>query len=246
MPYINLYEPRRTRAAQLKESKHFTCACARCVGPLAAARDRHLEAVPCKARGCGGSLLPACAPAAPAADADEWECDTCAARVPASAPDGGGPADAVAAADAALAAAMATLHAKGSAAAAPALAAVAALAPKTLHPHHVLVFDSLMPLANGLRKAGDGAGAAKAVAALVAAMDALVGVPTAELGNLLEYLADLLAERAERSPAALATRLARGARDAAARGAATRALVLGPNHPLAVASRDQVARLKAL
>jgi hypothetical protein len=246
VPYINLYEPRRTRAAQLAESKHFICACARCVGPLASARDRHLEAVPCRARGCGGSLLPACEAAAPAAGAGEWECDSCGARVPASTPDKRGPANVVAAAEAALAAAMATLHTKGSAAAAPALAAVAGLAPATLHPHHVLVFDSLMPLANGLRKAGDVAGAAKAVALLIAAMDALVGVPTAELGNLLEYLADLLAERAARSPAALATRLARGARDAAARGADTRSLVLGPNHPLAAASRDQVARLRAL
>ena len=135
--------------------------------------------------------------------------------------------------------------------------AIVGLAPKTLHPHHVLVFDSLMPLCNGLRAAGDPAGAARAVDLLIRAMDALVGVPSAELGNLLQLHAELLAERCGGSgggdssgkggaAGALRQRLARSARESAARALEVRRTTLGARNPLTREAEELVESLKAL
>lgn len=41
--YINLMEPRRIRARELMESKHFACACERCTSPVETHPDRFLE-----------------------------------------------------------------------------------------------------------------------------------------------------------------------------------------------------------
>jgi len=335
--YVNLFEPRRTRAHQLMEAKHFACRCARCRGPLLEARDRFLDGVTCRERGCkGGTLIPVgrdCGAAAAAAAAggggaskskkkkkkqntkDEgaaagseaapapasgegetkgeeegqgeggddgalgdveppWTCDTCGASVSArgSSADGGrgGPADICDAAASMWARASAASRAappaggggSGSraavaAAAAPLYEAIVGLAPKTLHPHHVLVFDSLMPLCNGLRAAGDPAGAARAVDLLIRAMDALVGVPSAELGNLLQLHAELLAERCGGSgggdssgkggaAGALRQRLARSARESAARALEVRRTTLGARNPLTREAEELVESLKAL
>ena len=242
LAYVNLYEPRATRRAQLAAAKHFVCACECCTPPLVSARDRRLQGVPCKARGgaCGGALLPTNDGGAGA----DWSCDACGRSVPARTPAGTGPADVTDRAALALDSALATLHTKGPAAAAPSLAAIVDLAPSTLCAEHVVVFDALMPLANAARHAKDTATAARCVGSLITAMDSLVGIPTAELGNLLELHADLLASRADAAPAALAARLARAAADAAARGAEVRALVLGGAHPLTEVSKEQAARLK--
>ena len=45
--YINLYDPRGTRQAQLQASKFFLCACPRCKEPLAQSTDLFLEVPPC-------------------------------------------------------------------------------------------------------------------------------------------------------------------------------------------------------
>jgi hypothetical protein len=318
------------------EAKHFACRCARCRGPLLEARDRFLDGVTCRERGCkGGTLIPvgrdcgaaaaaaaggggaskskkkkkkqntkdegaaAGSEAAPAPASGEgetkgeeegqgeggddgalgdveppWTCDTCGASVSArgSSADGGrgGPADICDAAASMWARASAASRAappaggggSGSraavaAAAAPLYEAIVGLAPKTLHPHHVLVFDSLMPLCNGLRAAGDPAGAARAVDLLIRAMDALVGVPSAELGNLLQLHAELLAERCGGSgggdssgkggaAGALRQRLARSARESAARALEVRRTTLGARNPLTREAEELVESLKAL
>ena len=45
--YVGVMEPRRVRARDLSDSKHFTCACARCTEPLAASTDLCLEVCGC-------------------------------------------------------------------------------------------------------------------------------------------------------------------------------------------------------
>ena len=45
--YINLYDPRGTRQAQLQASKFFLCACPRCKEPLAQSTDLFLEVPYC-------------------------------------------------------------------------------------------------------------------------------------------------------------------------------------------------------
>ena len=42
--YTNITEPRKIRAAELRATKHFVCACERCMEPLAASVDASLEA----------------------------------------------------------------------------------------------------------------------------------------------------------------------------------------------------------
>ena len=342
--YVNLFEPRRTRAHQLMEAKHFVCRCPRCSVPLLRARDRFLDGVVCREKGCkGGTLIPLGkeADGAPGGgggkkkkkkktagegagaaaseeeakasgdgateegeegeeeeeeqrqqDKDEeeeggsreassscsrlgeppWTCDTCGASVEARSPDGKGPADVCDAAASMWSRAAASARAAGgggghsessssstsraaAAAAAPLFGAVVSLSPKTLHPHHVLVFDSLMPLCNGLRAAGDTAGAARAVGSLIQAMDSLVGVPSSELGNLLQLHAELLAERCSGgggdsskggAAGALSSRLARSARESAARAAEVRRVTLGERNPLTREAEALVESLKAL
>lgn len=41
--YIAVMEPRRVRARDLAETKHFVCACMRCTEPLAQSKDLCLE-----------------------------------------------------------------------------------------------------------------------------------------------------------------------------------------------------------
>ena len=41
--YVNMTEPRKIRAAELRATKHFSCACERCSEPLAASPDMMLE-----------------------------------------------------------------------------------------------------------------------------------------------------------------------------------------------------------
>ena len=324
--YVNLFEPRRTRAHQLMEAKHFVCRCPRCRVPLLEAKDRFLDGVSCREKGCkGGTLIPlgregegdasggaskskkkkkkkknAAAKASgeeggaheeetkeeekeeeeseiedasPGSTEPPWTCDTCSASVPARSADGKGPADVCDSAALMWSRASAASRAPApppssgseggnggngraavAAAAAPLYEAIVALSPKTLHPHHVLVFDSLMPLCNGLRASRDLAGAAKAVGDLIKAMDALVGVPSAELGNLLQLHAELLAERCEGSGggksgsagAALNARLARAARESAARALEVRRTTLGARNPLTREAEELVESLKAL
>jgi len=334
--YVNLFEPRRTRAHQLMEAKHFVCRCPRCSVPLLKARDRFLDGVACRERGCkGGTLIPLgrddgvggggggggassknkknkkkkkkAAAAAAAGNEQEgakasnekeeeaeeeqevkeeeekteerqespvggieppWTCDTCGASVKARSLDGKGPADLCDAAASLWSRAAATsrsmalaaagnenannIRAAAAAAAAPLYESIVALSPKKLHPHHVLVFDSLMPLCNGLRAAKDPSGAARAVGALISAMDALVGVPSAELGNLLQLHAELLAERCSESSgkggtaAALNARLARSARESAARALEVRRITLGARNPLTREAAELVESLKGL
>jgi hypothetical protein len=42
--YTSLTEPRRLRAQDLLDSKHFLCACERCCEPIQTSIDRYLEA----------------------------------------------------------------------------------------------------------------------------------------------------------------------------------------------------------
>ena len=42
--YTNITEPRKIRAAELRATKHFVCACERCTEPLATSIDASLEA----------------------------------------------------------------------------------------------------------------------------------------------------------------------------------------------------------
>lgn len=42
--YTNVTEPRKIRAAELRTTKHFVCACERCTEPLATSVDAELEA----------------------------------------------------------------------------------------------------------------------------------------------------------------------------------------------------------
>ena len=277
--YINLYAPKGERAAELAASKHFACGCARCGAPAATGRDRHLQAVACRAtKGCGGWVLPAAegdkkgggeeAPHEQHAHGDAcgggggcgghgprpqpWACEACGRPAPAD----GSPADPALQTSRAyhtLGRAFAALHGGGGpgrhATARPLFEAVLALAPKTLHPHHAAVFDALMPAANCARAAGDGEAAARRVGDLLAAMDALVGVPTAEVGNLAHLHAELLAERAaggagQCGGGAAAAGLRRTAAAAAARRAVgVRALVLGDDHPGTRASAALLATL---
>lgn len=41
--YTNITEPRKIRAAELRATKHFVCACERCTEPLATSIDAMLE-----------------------------------------------------------------------------------------------------------------------------------------------------------------------------------------------------------
>ena len=241
--YINLYAPQAERAAELGAAKHFVCGCARCGAPPATARDRHLQAVSCRAtKGCGGWVLPPPPVAEGAKGAGEghghahahahahgdacgaggcghahgpppppWACEACGKAAPCD----GSPADPAlqtVRAFHALDRAWAALHSPGRhAAARPLFEAVLGLAPKTLHPHHAAVFDALMPAVNCARAAGDTEAAARWLGDLLAAMDALVGLPTPEVGNFAHLHAELLAERAAAAPRG-ARRRACGAR----------------------------------
>ncbi len=70
---------------------------------------------------------------------------------------------------------------QGHAAARPAFESVLAAAEARLHPMHVIAFDSLMPLVNCCRQAGDGAGAIKHLSRMLDTMDAICGLPTVEV-----------------------------------------------------------------
>ncbi|KAK9835062.1 hypothetical protein WJX81_008045 [Elliptochloris bilobata] len=201
--YVNLLEPRAVRRAELAATKHFTCACERCCEPLETSADRLLEAVPCRAVGCKGELLeqhPASsyfsAPPPPAAP-PPWRCTVCGAEVPGSNASGSGPGDMVARSAALWQEARSTLALRGHAAARPLLEALTGMAPRQLGPHHVHVLDSRMLLVNAARAAGDATAAARELGAVLATMDAVVGVPTPELGNLAALQGELLLERAE-------------------------------------------------
>lgn len=62
-------------------------------------------------------------------------------------------------------------------------------APGQLHPWHVHAFDSLTPLLNCCRAAGDHAEAISRAHQLVAAMEGVLGpTPSPELGNFLELI----------------------------------------------------------
>ena len=269
--YINLYAPRADRVAQLAAAKHFTCGCPRCGAPAGAARDRHLRAVSCRAtKGCSGWVLPvegkceeeehahahshgdACGEGGGCGHShgprQAWACEGCGK----AAPSDGGPADPAlltARAFHALDAAFGALRrpdAGRHATARPLFEAVLAMAPRSLHPHHEAVFDALMPAANCARAAGDGERAARLVGDLLAAMDALVGVPTPEVGNLAHLQAELLTERVENGAGggAAASLRRRAASAAARRAVEVRRLVLGEGHPGTAASAALLARLK--
>lgn len=70
---------------------------------------------------------------------------------------------------------------QGHPAARPAFESVLAAADARLHPMHVIAFDSLMPLVNCCRHAGDGAGAIKHLSRMLDTMDAICGLSTVEV-----------------------------------------------------------------
>lgn len=79
---------------------------------------------------------------------------------------------------------------QGHAAGRPVFEAVLARAEGVLHPMHVSAFDSLMPLVNCCRSAGDGAGASRHLARMLDTMEAVCGLPTVEVRPALRMPGD--------------------------------------------------------
>ncbi|BDA42915.1 probable histone-lysine N-methyltransferase Smyd1 at C-terminar half [Coccomyxa sp. Obi] len=229
--YINLMEPRSIRARLLMETKHFACACERCSAPLETHPDRFLEAVRCTASGCeSGWLLEQRAD--DLSEGDTWRCvGGCGAAVPARSATGPtGPLDVSDSFRNDWQHAANMLRYKGHVAARPAFESVLAAADARLHPMHVIAFDSLMPLVNCCRQAGDGAGAIKHLSRMLDTMDAICGLPTVEVGNLYDLLGKLYADRAGSAPAALRARAKKQARDAWARALSAWTVSLGEHN----------------
>ena len=83
---------------------------------------------------------------------------------------------------------------QGHAAARPAFESLLAAAEARLHPMHVVAFDTLMPLVNCCRQAGDGAGAIKHLSRMLDTMDAICGLPTVEVRSFRNYFYTTLVE----------------------------------------------------
>lgn len=242
--YLNLYESRDARRSAALATKGFTCACARCVQPLAESFDRRLQGAQCR---CGDVFV-----AEQGAGGTDWACAACGKR------DGGIGAAAASAAATALDEAMTVYRSRGHAAAEPLLQALLAQHGAVLSPHHVTLFDARTPLMNCARARGDAAAAITCACAalrllrsaltflcrhcgtVIESLQAALGPSSAaEASDFLACLGDLHAQRAEGAPAPLAKAQRAKAKDAYGRAAALRALFLGAEHPATVAMAER-------
>lgn len=115
--------------------------------------------------------------------------------------------------------------------------------PGKLHPMHVRIIDSLMPLSNGCRRAGDTVGAIKNVMGMIGAMDFYYSYPSIEKTNLYRHLVELYADWASSAPSPkLAARPKRLAKEAHQKYVALQLVCQGDRH----GDDELVAKLKHL
>ncbi|KAK9816487.1 hypothetical protein WJX72_000903 [[Myrmecia] bisecta] len=241
--YINLFEMRPVRQRQLLATKFFRCQCERCAQPLPQSTDRFLEGVQCSARGCRGLLL---AQDPGGEDHTPWKCDTCAVEVPAVNAEGTGPQNIVNKATIIWQRNMAVMQHQGHAMAKAMFEDLLKEfdRPGKLQRLHMVLFDSLVPLMNCCRAAGDTAGAISYLSKVTAAMEELHVTPNSpELANYLTLHGMLLADRANGAPAAFKARLKKQAKETLARAAAMRKICLGPEHPATLDALDKIRQV---
>lgn len=99
-----------------------------------------------------------------------------------------------------------------------------------LHPMHVRIIDSHMPLSNGCRRTGETVSAIRNVNNMIDAMSFYYPHPSIELTNLYRHLLDLYADWAGSAPVKLAARPKRQARETYQKYCALRSVCQGSRH----------------
>jgi len=114
--------------------------------------------------------------------------------------------------------------------------------PGKLHPMHVRIIDSYIPLSNGCRRTGDTVGAIKNVDAMINAMEFYYPLPCIETTNLYRYLVELCTEWASNAPSPniAASRSKKQAKDTYHKYNALRSVCQGHRH----VDGDLIARMK--
>jgi len=266
--YVDLYQDRRSRRAQLQATKHFWCACERCEWlrqpaplpprdqlPPRLVAELELDGLACACGGGVHSLSRADALAAPAGTApDHAATPDPDAPVACTAPQCGRVrtrADVAAELEryeATVNDGLALASRRSYDGVERLLQPFLESTKAALAPRHVSAFSALMPLMNAARRAGRHGAVADLCAQTIACMDAVFPEHWAETSDFLQERAEaLLADAAALAagPAArraLAQRRRELAREVAERCAKVRSVCCGPDHPATAMAAQLVAQ----